>query len=366
MDFIDELRALAARIPKQLEHLQTEEGAKHALVMPFIRTLGYDVFDPSEVTPEFIADVGIKKGEKVDYVVKLDGKPIILFECKGYNANLDKQQPTQLYRYFSVLESRFAVLTNGMVYRFFTDLEEPNKLDLKPFFEFSLLNINEAAVEELKRFTKASFNLEQNLNAAVELKYTKEIKRILMEQLAAPSEEFVRFFASQVYHGRMTTAIRQQFADITKRALHQFISERISDRLKSALADESAVSTPARAQPAAEPAAEPILVADEDKRVTTSEEELEGFYIVKSILREVIDVRRVHARDTQGYFGVLLDDTNRKPICRLRFNLSQKYLGLFNEKKEEERIPLTDLNDIYQHADRLKATVGFYESSKAS
>jgi hypothetical protein len=363
MDFIDELHILASRIPKQLEHLQTEEGAKHALVMPFIRALGYDIFDPTEVTPEFVADVGIKKGEKVDYVILQGNKPIILFECKGFNADLDRLQPTQLYRYFSVCEARFAVLTNGTAYRFFTDLEQPNKLDLKPFFEFNMLNITDAAADELKRFTKSSFNLEQNINAAVELKYTKEIKRILAEQMSSPSEEFVRFFASQLYGSRLTTAIRQQFADITKRGLHQFISERISDRLKSALADESGSSTLSSIQSQVGAASTPVA-ADQEQLIQTTTEELEAFYIVKSILREVVDVKRVHSRDTRSYFGVLLDDNNRKPICRLRFNFSQKYLGLFNQSKEEERVGLTDLNDIYQHADRLKATIGFYETVK--
>jgi predicted type IV restriction endonuclease len=107
-----------------------------------------------------------KKGEKVDYVILLDRMPIILFECKSHNADLDRQHPTQLYRYFSVLEARFAVLTNGITYRFFTDLEEKNKLDSKSFFEFNMLDIHEAAVEELKKFTKSAFDLDQNVNAA--------------------------------------------------------------------------------------------------------------------------------------------------------------------------------------------------------
>lgn len=365
MDFIDEIRTLAARIPKQLEHILTEESTKHTLVLPFIRALGYDIFDPTEVNPEYIADVGIKKGEKVDYVILQNGKPIILVECKAHNADLDRQHPTQLYRYFSVLEARFAVLTNGINYRFFTDLEEPNKLDSKSFFEFNMFDISESSVEELKRFTKSSFDLDQNLGAAMELKYTKEIKRILAEQLSSPSDEFVRFFASQVYNGRMTTVVRQQFTDTTKRALHQFISERISDRLKSALADEneSAGSSARRRserRATSSSTGETNGAESRDDRVVTTEEEREAFYIVKSILREVVDVKRVFARDTVGHFGVLLDDNNRRPICRFRFGGKQKYLGLMNEQREEERVALDDLNDIYQFADRLRATAGLY------
>jgi len=367
VDFIDELRALAARIPKQLEHLQTEEATKHALVLPFIRALGYDIFDPTEVNPEYIADVGIKKGEKVDYVILLEGKPILLFECKAHNVDLDKQHPTQLYRYFSVLEARFAVLTNGISYRFFTDLEEPNKLDSKPFLEFNMLSISDSSVEDLKRFTKSFFDLDQNLNSAMELKYTREIKRIMNEQMASPSDEFVRFFGSQIYTGRMTNQVRQQFADLTKRALQQFVSERISDRLKSALAEENGTAISPPQKPPAGPPVESAATAqsDRDDRVVTTTEETEAFYIVKAILREAVDVKRIAARDTIGHFGVLLDDSNRKPICRFRFNGSQKYLGLINSKKEEERTLIQDLNEIYQYADRLRETVGYYDGGKA-
>ena len=137
MDFIDKIQELSARIPKQLNHIQTEEATKNALVMPFISALGYNVFDPTEVTPELCADVGVKKGEKVDYAILREGKPIILFECKHHAADLGKVHASQLYRHFSVTEARFSVLTNGLVYGFYTDLEAPNKMDERPFFEFT-------------------------------------------------------------------------------------------------------------------------------------------------------------------------------------------------------------------------------------
>jgi hypothetical protein len=193
MDFIDRIRELSVRIPKQLEHIQTEEATKNALVMPFIAALGYNVFDPTEVTPELNADVGVKKGEKVDYAILKDRKPIILFECKGHKTNLDNIQPTQLYRYFSVTEARIAVLTNGIFYRFYSDLEEPNKLDTKPFLEFNMLDIQENLVNELKKLSKDAFNLEEMISSASDLKYTREIKRTLASELASPSDKFVHF-----------------------------------------------------------------------------------------------------------------------------------------------------------------------------
>ncbi|HII07162.1 MAG TPA: restriction endonuclease, partial [Methanotrichaceae archaeon] len=177
MDFIDKIHELAARIPNQIEHIQTEEATKNALVLPFIAALGYNVFDPTEVVPEFTADVGTKKGEKVDYAVLMDENPIILFECKWCGANLDNEHSSQLYRYFSVTDGRFGVLTNGIIYRFYSDLEKPNKMDEKPFFELNLLDIDESLVEELKKFTKSSFDLDDILTTASELKYTKEVKQ---------------------------------------------------------------------------------------------------------------------------------------------------------------------------------------------
>jgi hypothetical protein len=157
--------------------------------MPFIAALGYNVFDPSEVTPELNADVGLKKGEKVDYAILRDGKPIILFECKHHAADLSKVHASQLYRYFSVTEARFAVLTNGLVYWFYTDLEAANKMDSRPFFEFNVLDVREQDTEELKKFSKSSFDLNNIITTASELKYTREIKRILFEQMQEPTEK---------------------------------------------------------------------------------------------------------------------------------------------------------------------------------
>lgn len=360
MDFIDQLHALASRVQKAKDLVQTEEATKNAFVLPFIHALGYDVFNPTEVIPEFTADVGIKKGEKVDYAIFLDGKPIILFECKKCGGKLDFSCASQLYRYFSVTEARIGILTDGVIYQFFTDLEEPNKMDAKPFMEFNILDIQEALVPELKKMTKASFNLEATLNAASELKYTKEIRRILGEEFTAPSEEFVRFFIPKIYAGKVTQRVREQFTDIVKRALHQFVADRINDRIKTALTGEDGSSQSEQIeQPMAATAAEP------EDSVVTSGEEMEAFYIVKSILREVIDPQRVAPRDTMSYFGILLDDNNRKPICRLHFNRSQKYIGLFNMQKNEERVAIDTLNDIYKYSERIKGMVMFYENPVA-
>jgi len=354
MDFIDEIAALSSRARKLRDHIHTEEATKNALVLPFISALGYNIFDPTEVVPEFTADVGIKKGEKVDYAIMMEEEPIILFECKYVGVNLDEVHASQLFRYFTVTTARIGVLTNGILYRFYSDLEEPNKMDARPFLEFDVLNIGDGVVPELKKLTKSTFNLEELLSAANEMKYTKALKQYLAQQWSAPSDDFVKFFTKQVYSGPFKQSVREQFTDIVKRALSQFINDRVNDRLKSAL----------RAEEQTELTDEASSDKHEEKvenGIVTTEEEMEGFRIVRAILREVVDVSRVAPRDVKSYFGILFDDNNRKPLCRLYFNTSRKYIGLFDEHKKEERVLIDSLDDIYKFADRLKATVGYYE-----
>ena len=317
------------------------------------------------MVPEFVADVGIKKGEKIDYAILRDNKPIILIECKAAGVNLDTEHASQLFRYYHVTTARIGVLTNGILYRFYTDLEEANKMDAKPFLEFNMAEIHAATVEEVKRFSKAAFNMDEVVSAAVELKYTKEIKRVLSEQMESPSEEIVRFFTGKVYAGQKTQKIVQQFTDITRRAMNQFVNDRINERLKSALGPDSPSVEASRAVPAAAPAVAtgptiPAAAPADAGQVVTTEEEREGFLIVKAILREVVDPRRVVMRDAASYCAVLLDDNNRKPLCRLRLSGSRKRIGLFNAEKAEEQVDIGDVQDIFGVADRLKQTAGFY------
>ena len=363
MDFIDRIRELGSRIPDRLQHIQTEEATKIAFVQPFIRALGYDVNDPTEVVPELTADVADRKREKVDYAIFKEGKPIILIECKWSGINLDRVDRGQLDNYFTRTESRLGILTNGVMYRFFSDLEKPNLMDKKPFLELDLLDIEEPVVNELKKFTKDTFNIEDILSTASELKYTREIKRILAEQMNEPSDDFVKFFARQVHSGHMTQSVIELFGDMTKRAFHQLVSDRISDRLKSALAGE----TVTRSEDEVDHPSEAVSGEDEgaDSKVVTTEEEIEGYYIVKSILREVVSAERITMRDRLSYCGVLLDDNQKKYICRLWFNGRQKYVGIFDQEKKEEKIPIGALDDIYRYADRLKATVSLLESPPA-
>lgn len=353
MDLIEKLRELSARIPQQLEHIETEEATKNALIMPFISALGYDVFNPLEILPEFTADIGIKKGEKVDYAVKKDQQIIMLIECKFHKVNLAEEHASQLYRYFSVTEARFGIITNGIIYQFFSDIDEPNKMDSKPFFEFNILNFQPHHVKELNKFTKSAFSLEEILNTASNLKYTGAIKKILEEELESPSENFVKFFASQIYTGKVTKTVINQFVNIVKDSAKQLITEKINDLI------ESAINKPI--EQSKEVKELPIEEKEINNGIVTTQEEIDGFNIVRGILSQVIDLNRVTMRDTKSYCGILFDDNNRKPICRLYFNTSQKYLALFSNKKET-KIAIDNLTDIFNYHEELKATIIEYNS----
>ena len=361
MDFIEEIRNLSARITKQKDVIETEEATKTAFVMPFINLLGYDVFNPTEVVPEFTADVGTKQGEKVDYAIFKDDEVIMLIECKKYGEDLSDVHTSQLYRYFSVAHARIAVLTDGVVYRFYTDLEESNIMDTKPFLEFDMLDIQPPLVNELKQFTKPVFDLDKTLTAASDLKYTKEIKQTMMEQLETPSEDFVRFFLSSVYSGRHTQAVLQQFTDIVKRALNQFLNDQINQRLQSAITKGEVAEQSVEVEESDEPIDEKV-----ESRIITTEEELEGFYIVKSIAREVVAPDRIVYRDNINYMSILLDSNIRKPICLLHFNSARKYLGLIDEEKNRERVEIESIDDIYKYAEQLKATAQRYDAPAPS
>ncbi|HCR1901659.1 TPA: restriction endonuclease, partial [Enterobacter asburiae] len=269
---------------------------------------------------------------------------------------LNINHASQLFRYFHVTNARISILTNGQNYKFFTDLDAPNKMDEKPFLEVDLLDIDENIIPELKKLTKSSFDLESIINAAGELKYVSQIKKILHSQLNNPEDDFVKFFASRVYDGILTQKVRESFFNLTKKAASQYINDQVNERLKSAITGitPAIIDTPNESSQIEE---------DEHKDesdVVTTLEELEGYHIVKAITRAVLEAPRITHRDTKSYFGILVDDNNRKPLCRLHFNRTQKYIGLFDIEKNETRHPITTVDDIYSFADILKATAALY------
>lgn len=350
MEILPQIKALAEKVSTLKEQIGTEEATKNAFVLPFINLLGYDIFNPIEVVPEFTADLGLKKGEKVDFAIFQNKTPILIIECKHWREKLDVHG-SQLFRYFHVTKTRFALLTNGVDYRFYSDLEEANKMDDKPFLEFDITKVRENLINEISKFHKSNFDVDKIINNASKLKYLKGIRTSIDAELVSPTPEFVKHFANQTYSGRITAQVLEQFTELVQRAFAQMIAEKVNERLTNALTKESEKSDEVK---------EDIL--EDDSKIVTTEEELEAFRIVQAILRRKLPKERIAARDTQSYFGVLLDDNNRKPLCRLRLNSSNKYLGVFDESKNETKILLSSIDDIYNYEKELLSTVDMYES----
>jgi hypothetical protein len=353
MDFKDQIKILGDRVTKLKDQISTEEATKNAFIMPFLQSLGYDVFNPTEVVPEFISDIGLKKGEKIDYAIFMDGKPTILIECKHWSQNLSIHDG-QLLRYFHVSKAKFGLLTNGINYRFYSDLVDPNKMDEKPFLEFNIHEIKDNQVEELKKFHKSYFDADSIVNTASELKYTNELKQLLQQELNNPSPEFVKYFAKQVYPSNISAKILELFTNLTKKSAQQYISDLITERLKTALTkeDESAKEQDSKLE---------LQNQEPENKVETTEAELESFMIIKTILRQKIDIKRITYRDAQSYFAILLDDNNRKTICRLYLNGNKKYFAVLDENKKEVKTEIQTLDDIFTFSDKLFEIVENYD-----
>lgn len=355
MDFSEAITALAERAQKIKVSLETEEATKTALVMPFIQALGYDVFNPLEVVPEFIADVAGRKGEKVDYAIVQEGKPIMILECKCCGMTLDDIKREQLHRYFLTLDSCIGILTDGIRYLFFSTGEDGKNMDATPFMEFSLEAPDPALIPELRKLCKGKFDLQKTLDTVNELKFNRQIKLLLTKNFDAPEENFVNYFIREA-NVRATQKAIDLFRGYVKRAFSEFVNEQIDARLKSALtaAPRGEVHTPA-----------PEIEAPESKIVTT-ETEWQAYYLVKSILMGTVDPDRVVIRDTVGYCNVLLDDSRLKPLIRFYFNIPEKLsIELIGPGKERIPYPITKIEDILQYAEVVRATACRYDAVKA-
>lgn len=349
MNFEENLKNFINRVDTIKGDIATEEATKTSVIMPFFQILGYDVFNPLEFIPEYTADVGIKKGEKVDYAVCINGDLTLIIEAKSINQNLEKHD-SQLFRYFGTTTAKFAILTNGIVYRFFTDLEEQNKMDNTPFFEINLLEITENDISELKKFCKENFDLNLILDTASELKYLSLIKKVLKEEFTNPSDDFVRFILSQgIWDGVKTQSIVDKYKPTIKKSIAQYINELVNDKIQNALKEDSPTQEIIQAPLPNEPDSIPL---EEVSNILTTEEELQSFYIIKSILRNKIELNRITYKDTASYFSILLDEKVSKWVCRIFIKEKIKYVIIPNNSINE-KYTLSTLDCIYDLSDKL-------------
>lgn len=353
MEFESSIANIATRIENLKDKVTTEEATKTSFILPMLSALGYDIFDPTVVVPEYTADIGKKKGEKVDYAIMKDEKPMILIEAKPHTQKLDRHK-TQLERYFNVTECKFGLLTNGIEYRFYSDIEKPNVMDQSPFLVIDVLNLKERDVKQLEKFSNESLDIENILSMAGNKKYINGIKNIFKKEVAEPSDEMAKFYAAKLTDKMLRQNVIDEFKVYTKQAFSEIVNDMVNDRINSIKAKLSEDSETSQS----EDVQDETHVEADNKGIVTTEVELEGFFIVKSILAEIVPLSAVAARDTKSYFGILLNDNNRKWICRLHFNSSKNlYIGIHTSDKEEERFDLDVVEDIYKYKTHLIETV---------
>ena len=341
----EKIKSFIERLDTMKNNISTEEATKTSLIMPFFSMMGYDVFNPTEFIPEFTADVGIKKGEKVDYAIVFNDEPVILIEAKSITEKLEKHD-SLLFRYFGTTTAKFAILTNGRMYKFYSDLDEPNKMDTSPFLEIDLLNLSDNEITELKKFEKENFDVESILSAASDLKYYGMIKKLLKDEFLNPTDDFIKFVLSNgIYEGRLMQNVIERFRPIVKKSISQYLNELVNDKIKNALNIDNADLK-------SEVVHEEIPDEEEESGIVTTEEELQAFYIVKSIICNHIALERVTYKDTVSYFGIIIDGKVTRWICRLFFKDTVKYVIIPSENENRKYI-LDNIDDIYKLSDIL-------------
>lgn len=342
--FNENIHSLAQKAKETYEALSTEEATKQTLVLPMLQAMGYDIFNHNEVRPEFEADRVKNKGEKVDYAILENGNATILIECKAVSEDLNKiHHNSQLWYYYDATPTaKFGILTNGVVYRFYTDLDNDNLMDSEPFLEVDLLNLQDSLIAEMKKFCKPDFDVDSIFSHAEELKYSGLIREKIVSELENPTDDFVRYILADIYEGRFTRNILDKYKPLVKRTFQTIVDEAVKKRLSDALKTET--------QQNESEEADEVL---ETSKIITTEEELEAYYIIRGILAEYVPASEVTYRDQESYFSILYSNNNRKPICRLFLDGRIKYITISDPDKNFTRHDLDSLEDIYQYKSDL-------------
>lgn len=271
---------------------------------------------------------------------------------------------SQLFRYFGTTSSKFGILTNGIEYKFFTDLEEVNKMDPTPFFTFNILELRDNHVQEIAKFRKETFDVDNITSTASELKYLSALKTYLFEQFENPNEDFIKYLVNQIYDGIKTKSTIEKFTPIISKGLKQIVNEKVNDKLNAALKstgdNKVHVTLP-------DPEVE-TNAPKEEVAIITTPEELETYSIVKVILRDTISPDRVFYRDNRSYFNIIIDNNIRKWIIRVFFEKSKNYIMLNDAATDKERtvIEFQQPINLIDHKDQIIQTVIQYTEAEAN
>lgn len=316
MGFAEDIAKLSEQVRKRIDNVSGEEATKMALIVPFLNALGYDVYDPSEVIPEYVADFAIKKAgqfEKVDYALAINGSIVMLVEAKAYGHKADAHDG-QLSRYFNgLLTTKVAIVANGIDYRFFTDLRDKNLMDKEPFFAFNILEYETKDIENLKFFHRDNFDVTAITNHAEEMVYVKAITQLIGNVLRFPSEGFVRFLITELgtvapgyeIQGRITGKVIEKFKPIIKKSIQGSLVELMTRSLNQEMAQT--VESNDTKLDEIDKEIEENEVEEDKVKINTTEEELTAFEKIKLIISTSKSYKfEIQYKDTVSYFGINL------------------------------------------------------------
>ncbi|ABD90409.1 type I restriction endonuclease [Rhodopseudomonas palustris] len=275
-EFGDRLIGFAKRYVGIAERCNNEESTKMFLVLPFISFLGFDVQNPFEVCPEHAADFSDKYKNRVDFAILQDDLPIVAIECKCCGAPL-KDERGQLRSYFNAAPTvKMGLLTDGVVFEFYADSDEPNMMDEKAFLTVNLRDIangrlDESVADGLKSLQKGQFNPE---NIGAEAKRKLVFQKFLQEiTLLAerPSESFTRMLLRAVNIQHVRDKSLPEYQDLVGTAFREFVNVKILQRLELTKAAPPAALVQTEASAAPEAAKEPgtVLPSDTELEVLT-------------------------------------------------------------------------------------------------
>ena len=333
MDFKNALKELKETRLRGSALVGSEQDTKRILILPFIQALDYDIFNPLE----FGSEVSAPGGGRVDYVIRRDGNAAIIVECKPASNTRLIDDRGQLRRYFNTTKPDIAILTNGIQYQFFSDVDREGEMDSEPFLEVNLGECDDEDfgepgapdINSLAAFTKSEFSSNGVRQTATRLKYKSGIRRFLEQQFSGDElhSDFVALLSKRVYQKRLVGNIKVQLGELSNEVVSEF---------KTAMVKAEAIRS----------------------QHTTTSDEIEGYYTVKNILWNIVDSDRVVMRDHKSYCNIRLDDDNRngRTICRLWFNdLNRKRVGLFDADSEEQ-VRIDSLGEINNYAERIRQT----------
>lgn len=336
-DLEKNLQELSSRASVIKNHITNEEGTKTSLILPLFKILGYDIENPQKMIPEYTVE-----NDRVDYSIMQDNAPLLFIEAKSVKEDLNKHKE-QAKKYFNNSDTKIICLTNGLTYNFYSDINKDNIMDDEPFLSFDIEKITDFEIRYLKNLSIDNFTMENYSDVVYQIKATEFIRH----QLENPSDEFIRFVANNISNKKKT----KKFLEKVKKLIFGSVKDVLSV-ISNGKIVISQINTSAK-------------IKSNNPQIITTEEELEGYKIIVSILSEIYSVTNLNYKDTQKYFAII---ANKKPgnwIARLYLGVKKKSIMLPDGNNGYKRYQLNDINDLYKYKDELLDSASKYLAVKS-